>query len=543
MNRKILLNLSFAWVVVFIITGSLASQPIWSQLYSVAPPDSATLLTVNPVGVYVSGTSNPSGTNASIVTVGYTTGGTQLWAKTIKGSANLNDYATAITSDAAFVYVTGYWFNPGRDMFVVKYNAATGDSLWCRGFNGAGNGGDYSFAVQVDGSGNVYIGGRSDIGGTQKFTIVKYNAAGVVQSGFPFIYSGGVSTAFDEIHSLKVDASGNIYATGRSGASGAEDYLTIKVNSSGVVQWAKKYMGNSNASDIPIGLVFDGTNVFVTGYSNRTGSNYDYVTIKYGGAAGDSLAAAVYNGTGGGNDFPTAMTIDGAGNVYVTGYSQGSTTNADYLTIKYNSSLVQQWTARSVNSGQDYPSSIAVNPTGDVYVTGASNIGANGADYYTVKYAAANGNVLGSRREDGPAHGNDYATAIGLDGVNPPNVYVTGSWRTGAGTNYNTIKYPFDLSGIINISTQVPDKFSLQQNYPNPFNPTTNIRFDVAKSSSVRLAVYDIVGREVGVLVNQQLNPGTYEVNWNANGFSSGVYFYKLITGDFTETKKMILNK
>jgi hypothetical protein len=105
------------------------------------------------------------------------------------------------------------------------------------------------------------------------------------------------------------------------------------------------------------------------------------------------------------------------------------------------------------------------------------------------------------------------------------------------------------LTGISNISSEIPESFSLSQNYPNPFNPVTNIRFSIPQNEtthrvvSTSLIVYDALGRETAVLVNQQLQPGTYEVDWEASNFPSGVYYYKLEASSYTETKKMILIK
>lgn len=97
--------------------------------------------------------------------------------------------------------------------------------------------------------------------------------------------------------------------------------------------------------------------------------------------------------------------------------------------------------------------------------------------------------------------------------------------------------------GINVISNEVPNDFVLEQNYPNPFNPTTNIQFEIPKASLVKLAVYDVTGKEIAVLNNSELKPGKYEAVWNANNLPSGVYFYKLTTADFTLSKKMILAK
>ena len=97
--------------------------------------------------------------------------------------------------------------------------------------------------------------------------------------------------------------------------------------------------------------------------------------------------------------------------------------------------------------------------------------------------------------------------------------------------------------GVEPISSTVPKSYRLHQNYPNPFNPTTKIKFELPKSSFVKLVVYDILGREVIKLVNEKLTAGSYETEWGAQEFASGVYFYKLVANDFSETKKMLLIK
>ncbi len=97
--------------------------------------------------------------------------------------------------------------------------------------------------------------------------------------------------------------------------------------------------------------------------------------------------------------------------------------------------------------------------------------------------------------------------------------------------------------GIEKISETVPSGFSLSQNYPNPFNPNSKIKFQIAKVSNARLIVLDALGREISTLVNEQLKPGTYEIDFDGSKYSSGVYFYKLTAGDFIETKKMLMVK
>lgn len=100
-----------------------------------------------------------------------------------------------------------------------------------------------------------------------------------------------------------------------------------------------------------------------------------------------------------------------------------------------------------------------------------------------------------------------------------------------------------EIIGIQNISTEIPSAYSLGQNFPNPFNPTTKIKFDVVRVGDVKIVVYDVMGREVQTLVNESLKPGTYEASFDGAQFTSGVYFYKLITDGFTETKRMLMIK
>ncbi len=97
--------------------------------------------------------------------------------------------------------------------------------------------------------------------------------------------------------------------------------------------------------------------------------------------------------------------------------------------------------------------------------------------------------------------------------------------------------------GISSNNGIIPKSFALYQNYPNPFNPATQIKFDVARQVNVKISVFDVIGREVAVLVNGEMKPGVYDVDWNAGNFASGVYFYKIHAGDFSDVKKMILVK
>jgi hypothetical protein len=120
--------------------------------------------------------------------------------------------------------------------------------------------------------------------------------------------------------------------------------------------------------------------------------------------------------------------------------------------------------------------------------------------------------------------------------VNATNVTGIGPWSEI--WNFTTL-----MTGVNNFGSEVPTEFNLYDNFPNPFNPETKIKFDIPKSTSVKIIIYDNTGRQISSLTNQVLSPGRYEVNWDASGYSSGIYFYRIVADDFTFTKKMLLIK
>jgi len=111
-----------------------------------------------------------------------------------------------------------------------------------------------------------------------------------------------------------------------------------------------------------------------------------------------------------------------------------------------------------------------------------------------------------------------------------------------AGTETNGVYRSVSITTGLNDGSSVsPANFSLDQNYPNPFNPTTRIGFQITDYGLVTLIVYDLLGREVATVVNEKLGPGTYTRQWDAAGLASGIYLYRLATGDFVQTRKLVL--
>jgi hypothetical protein len=135
------------------------------------------------------------------------------------------------------------------------------------------------------------------------------------------------------------------------------------------------------------------------------------------------------------------------------------------------------------------------------------------------------------------------------DGTGSSGHTLYSSWLTEVNGDHaklhlNACLWLAKITGVTNISENIlPADYSLSQNYPNPFNPSTTIKFNIAKNSFVSIKVFDVLGKEIASLVNENLSAGTYSVNWNAADFSSGVYYYSMNAGGFSGTKQMILTK
>ncbi len=492
--------------------------------------------------VYVTGGSDGSGNFQDYATIKYNSSGVQQWVARYNGPGNNSDVANSIAVDGSGnVYVTGESLGSGTsyDYATIKYNSA-GVQQWVQRYNGPGNLSDIAYSLAIDASGNVYVTGTATVSAIDwNYATIKYNTSGVQQ--WVQIYNGtGISRGI--AHSIAVDGSGNVYVKGESLGSGTSyDYATIKYNTSGVQQWVQRYNGPpGNGVDIAYSIAVDGSgNVYVTGGSSGGSVIYDdYATIKYN-STGVQQWVQRYNDPGNGYDVAHSIAVDGAGNVYVTGGSQVFGTMYDYATIKYNSAGVQQWVQRYPGPQYQYEMSnysMVLDGSGNVYVTGGSSY-----DYATIKYNTS-GVQQWVQRYNGLGNGADIAYSIAIDGSG--NVFVTGNSYGGSGTSYDyaTIKYSQPVE-IKKISNSVPERFTLYQNYPNPFNPTTTIKFDVPFTSNVIITVYDVLGREVTKLIDEKLTSGSYETKFDASNLPSGMYFYKLETNGFSETKKMMLVK
>jgi uncharacterized delta-60 repeat protein len=521
--------------------------------------DEATDIVVDQTGaIYVTGMVTASQKDYNYGTTKYDDNGNLIWGPVVEnGYKDYDDEATAAAVDEAFVYVTGKMTgsNGEYDYGTIKYDRSNGSKVWSRQENGDGANADEAVAIAVDAPGNVYVAGNSFRDAADwSYKVVKYDRDGNLQWS---VYSDANEIAEypDKVIAMAVGATGNVYVTGigYNDDTALDDYMTIKYDgSNGRVIWKKFYHGDEE--DQPVALALDRAgHVYVTGRSKNLFGDWDYVTIQYNAANGAMLKTVKYNA--GENDMPKAMQIDQSGNVYVTGGSQHTFNNYDYLTIKYNANLDSIWTRRyndAKANDYDLATDMTVDSEGNIFVTGMSYNNQNGYDCATIKYNSE-GIEKWVIHFEGPGDDVPNALAMNADGE----VYVTGysEKSLGADRDYLIIKYAqVSPSAVEQKESEPADNYLLAPNYPNPFNPATKIVFALPQAEDVKLRIYSATGQLVRTLVDNKMAPGRHEIAWDGQDQSgqmvaNGVYWYQLLVTDangkisFRQTKSMTLLK
>jgi len=402
------------------------------------------------------------------------------------------------------------------------------------------------------------------------------------QSGWVPLNSGTTVNLFD-VHCVTNNI---VYSVGYSGSLPFPDGNVIKTTNSGI-NWISQYNNGVAANTALVSLFFVDENTgWLVGYENAiyktTNGGNNYFPQTFPGVWHETLFENSLTGwivgewgldgiaiktTNGGNSWVIKTTyplkhftgIDfinentgfisvrngiilkttNSGNNWVE-FNQG--TNLSFYSITFPSSTtgfvagLQQSVYKTTNSGTNW---FAVAENLGHYVNSLEMI--NNQFGFLAGGFEFNSGVIRATNDGGINWYQQYSSNLELKSVS----FVNSSIGFCVGMNGQIVRTT-NGGGSLNvnqISTEIPLLSSLMQNYPNPFNPITKIRFNLSKSSKIKLIVYDNLGNEIETIANLSLMHGLYETDFNASNLSSGIYFYKIITEDYSETKKMILIK
>ncbi|MEO6695978.1 MAG: T9SS type A sorting domain-containing protein [Ignavibacteria bacterium] len=471
----------------------------WVRRYNYIQIDYSSIVDLDYLNnVYVAGVSTDSGSSGySVVIIKYASDGQQLWVKRYSDPVYRENEITSMKIDLnGNVYITGIanTYMVGGSTFILKFNP-NGDIIWSDRMT-SGKYLNYFMKINLDIKGNIYIAGRGKdkITGISGFLVIKYDSIG----NRKWLRVKSLND-WDISSDIEIDKNGNVYTSGSGRVNSTYDFVLLKYDSLGNFLWNQIYHNfypNSNQVTIQNMILVDSNDNICVNF-NIYGDNSnitDIVIAKYN-PSGNLVFDNVYDYNSG-YENATDFAIDEKDNLYTVGRSGSNTGNNSFVILKHNSNGILLNEIRNNNQFNKFfrPNAISVTKNGDIAATGTTQQESAGylTDFLTIK----------------------YSSVIGIQ----PN------------------------------SENIPNNFNLNQNYPNPFNPKTIISYTIgagqlAAGSFTSLKVYNALGREVATLVNQKQNAGTYEVDFDGSNLSSGVYFYKLESENYSDTKNMILLK
>jgi hypothetical protein len=338
--------------------------------------------------------------------------------------------------------IVGNTYTTGQEenVWIAKYDPE-GTLLWQYEYNYASNGRDYATNVITDANGNIFVTGSifNNLSNTFDFLTLKISPTGTLQWTATHDANG-----FDDIAAdIALDGNGNIYITGGSQISASNwNYTTIKYDANGTLIWTQQY-DYANLRDVAVNIEVSNNAVIVTGASANTPQEWDYATLHYdenGVLQNTERTASGITGF----DQPMDMVQDANGYIYITGRGTQNGINYDIQTVKLSPTLVVEWVATFDGSGfQDGAADLEVDAFENVYIVGYTQNDNLTTDLLVVKYDK-NGNQLWERTRSSDT-GNAKATAAK---VNPNgSIIVTGEVQNGTQTDFITLKY--SPSGVL----------------------------------------------------------------------------------------------
>ncbi len=533
----------FYILILLLISINLFSQDVeedWVNFYNpyLARGSETLVMDNSEEFVYISG-----GTDNTLITMKIDSEGELIWEEEYFFPGSGYTQASEIKIDQYNnIYVTGFcdnWNLNTTDYIIIKYDQF-GNELWATVCDYIGYMPNSIVWLDIDEQQNAYIASRFATGSTNSdYITIKYDIDG--QELWHEIHDG-VYGGDDVPSDILVDGSGNIFVLGLSEMA-YEDYdiSLIKYNSIGELQWEERYNAHCEYRYLYPRMVLDESeNICLIGMDAVEPDNYDFAIMKFD-QDGNMLWSNSYNGTMPNSwDHPEDLAIDEEGNIHILGSIQNEYSYTDMVILKYSTNGDLIWEeiySSDYGSVNDYAAAITLDIINDVYIAGMMEYCFN-----TVKYSS-DGEPLWEIYWDEPELRYDaYLSDIVVNSSG--DVYVLGYNNY---TNITLIKYvqPNFTDSNNNI---VPKIQSTLQNYPNPFNPSTTISFNLNTEStaSTELVIYNLRGQKIR---QYSILDGQSSIMWNGvdsndQPVSSGLY-YSIIkeNGKIIASRKMLLMK
>ncbi len=542
-------NLIFFITFLILSSGNLFSQIslksnsfstgfTWQETFGDTGVDKATcMIKTSENGFAVAGYTYSYGSgNVGICILNLKQDGSYRWGKLL--NSGRGDIANSLiqTSDSGFILAgatNSHGLDFFEDMYLVKLDSK-GELQWAKTFGT--NGWDNAYTITQTSDNGYIVTGYSRISSSEYgLLIVKFSETGYIEWSklAEKVSNGLVTSSLIQTIDYGYGIAGTLYTV-----SDNSDICFIKLNSLGMLQWSWLIGGSNDEQPFSVCQTVD-NGYAIAGYTNTYGAGYpDLYIVKLAitgniqwtrtiGGDNDDYALSIMNTPEGG------FIVGGESFTFGSGW-------IDMFLVKLDNNGRYIWGKTIGSSEMDFIRSVVYdNDNGFVAVGNTEAYNSGYSDMYIVKTDPL-GNACGNTTTPVP-----HIDSGGTINKYPVNIYDIPTLLLSVNTNITDWGNITNLcfTGLSSNSGELPLLFSLHQNYPNPFNPVTKIEFDIPKQSFAKIIIYDLIGHEVTTLVNEQLKPGSYSVDWDGTGFASGVYFYSLITNEFTETKRMVLIK
>jgi hypothetical protein len=431
---------------------------------------------------------------------------------------------------------------------VLKIDGASGEVLWIQHYASPAGVDETFTAVNLDSQDDIYVTGRGYVPGQDNQILVAKLASGSGSIEW-MEHIGGTGGTGDIGWAVAMGEDDHPVITGLLVQSGDVAYTMVrKMNSNdGATIWEELVPGALNNIEVQgcwLEVLPGGD--FIGGQRTFTSNGYDVLLQRFAGSTGNIIWQTHYDGPTHGGDDIKDLCLDSAGNILVAGV-QDELWNYNFMALKFESTggaLLWRSNYDGPPGWYDVAGAVSEGPEGSVIVTGFSDGSGTGWDWATVAYDGADGSELWVERYDGSSNQSDQSRDV----VCTPqgDVYVTGYGMDETdGKDFVTIRYVVDTTSA---APDTPHAVLASRAWPNPFNPRVSIAFDLPRAGHASLAIHDLRGQVVKVIVDGSLEAGEHVRQWDGRdaggrNVGAGVYLATVRSAGQVSTQKLALTK